>query len=1058
MRYVTLLLQPTAVQEASLTQLLAAQQDRSSPKYRQWLTPELYADSFGLNPADMAKIAGWLKAEGFTVNYQARGRNWLAFSGDAAQIQRTFRTAIHQYTIGNEKHFANTTNPSIPTALAGIVTHIQGLDDFRPKPAYARGGSVSRNAMRPNFTSGAYHYLAPDDIATIYDLTRLYSEGINGTAQIVVVVGQTDFYTADIGNFRSSFNLPNQPIQPPPCAINSLCTILYGPDPGIVPADLPEAELDLELSGSVARNAAIYYVYSTNVFTSVQYAIDNDIGPVIGMSYGGCEAGFLGSLAWEQTLAQEGNSLGITWVTSSGDGGAADCDWLGDSTGTLATQGLAVDFPASIPEVTGVGGTEFNEGNGTYWNLSNGANGGSALSYIPEMGWDDTAFGTGLSGTLAASGGGVSIYYPTPSWQTGPGFPNDGFRDVPDVSFSASWDHDGYLVCIEQCPAYYSVYGGTSAATPVFAGMLGLLNQFLVDTGAESQAGLGNINPSLYALHQSTPSVFHDVSTGSNVVPCQVGTPDCSTGSFGYYAQAGYDQVTGLGSIDGYNLINAWTGPRAPQLIISKSHSGNFTQGQNGATYTVTVNNAGGGPTSGAISVIDTLPAGLTLVSMSGPGWICLGSGCTASAALAPGASYPPIAVTVNVAVGAPAQVTNQVAVSGGGSPTASASDPTIIQPLLAAEVMSRSTPTGCTAPPSATEFLVTDIQAVLWFQVGYANAGDQATANWYAPNGTLYTSASWLPVASAGSWCFWDPIDIAGYQPGLEPGTWSVTLVWNNSVFFTQYFTIGYTFPVPSDFNHDGHPDVIWEEPTVGWAQVWYLGGAQGVSITGAADLTKANPWNIVGVGDFNGDGNPDVVWQDPVSGAVQVWYLGGAGGVTLIGAADIATKNPWKVVSVADFNQDGHPDLLWEDPTSGFAQIWYLGGPQGITLLGAANLTQTNPWHIVGCGDFNNDGFPDVLWQDPVSGTVQIWYMGGTAPGAQGSQLMSALNLTGAMTTEVVAIADFNRDGHPDVVFQNEATGAATVYYYTGPLGTIPNGTAVLSTGNPWHIAGPH
>jgi hypothetical protein len=283
---------------------------------------------------------------------------------------------------------------------------------------------------------------------------------------------------------------------------------------------------------------------------------------------------------------------------------------------------------------------------------------------------------------------------------------------------------------------------------------------------------------------------------------------------------------------------------------------------------------------------------------------------------------------------------------------------------------------------------------------------------------------------------------EIASYTPGFNGAT--VLAATGTSI--------------PSDFSHNGHPDVIWEEPTVGWAQIWYLGGPQGVTITGAANLTQANPWQIVGIGDFNGDGNPDVVWQDPVHGAVQVWYLGGPLGNQLIGAADITSSNPWRVVSVADFNGDGHPDLLWQDPTSGFAQIWYLGGPQGTTLLGAANLDQTNPWRIVGTADFNGDGIPDVLWQDPVSGAVQIWYMGGNTPGAQGSQLISAVNLTGSMTTKVVAIADFDLDGHPDVVFQDPITGAATVYYYTGAQGTTPDGTAVLSAGNPWYIAGPH
>ena len=275
---------------------------------------------------------------------------------------------------------------------------------------------------------------------------------------------------------------------------------------------------------------------------------------------------------------------------------------------------------------------------------------------------------------------------------------------------------------------------------------------------------------------------------------------------------------------------------------------------------------------------------------------------------------------------------------------------------------------------------------------------------------------------------------------------------------FFSSNVSVLLGIGVPADFNGDGHPDVIWEDPNSGWAQIWYLNGPQGVTISNAADLSTTNPWHIVGIADFDENGSPDVVWQDPVSGAVQVWYLGGPAGNVLAGALNITAKNSWQVVSVADFNEDGHPDLLWEDPKSGWAQIWYLGGPEGITLLGAANLTKSNSWHIVGTADFNGDRFPDVVWQDPASGTVQIWYMGGTQAGAQGSQLQSALNLTGSTTAKVAAIADFNQDGHPDVVFQDPVSGAAMVYYYAGPLGTTPLGTAVLSTGNPWYIAGPH
>jgi hypothetical protein len=261
----------------------------------------------------------------------------------------------------------------------------------------------------------------------------------------------------------------------------------------------------------------------------------------------------------------------------------------------------------------------------------------------------------------------------------------------------------------------------------------------------------------------------------------------------------------------------------------------------------------------------------------------------------------------------------------------------------------------------------------------------------------------------------------------------------------------------VPFDFNHTGHSDVIWEEPTIGWSQVWYLGGPQGATITGAATLTKANSWKIVGIGDFNGDGNPDVVWQDPVSGAAQVWFMGGPGGNVVMGAATITVANSWRIVSVADFNQDGNPDLLWQDPVSGYAQIWYMGGSQGTAIIGAATLTKSNSWHIVGSADFNGDGVPDVLWQDPASGTVQVWYMGGDTPGEQGSRVMSAADLT-ASSWHVVAIADFNRDGHPDVVFQSPASGAAQIFFYTGAQGTTFLSAAVLSDGNPWFIAGPH
>jgi hypothetical protein len=219
-----------------------------------------------------------------------------------------------------------------------------------------------------------------------------------------------------------------------------------------------------------------------------------------------------------------------------------------------------------------------------------------------------------------------------------------------------------------------------------------------------------------------------------------------------------------------------------------------------------------------------------------------------------------------------------------------------------------------------------------------------------------------------------------------------------------------------------------------------------------GAATITTQNPWRIAAIADFNGDGYPDIVWQYPVSGSSQIWFMTGPQGTTLLQASTFSGPNPWVIVAANDFNEDGHPDLLWQDTVSGFSQIWFLGGPQGITLLSAANLTLQNPWNIVGTSDFNQDGHPDVLWQDPVSGTVQVWYL----TGELGNELLSAANLT-ASTSHVVAVADFSQDGHPDVVWQDPATGASQIELLDGPLGLTELQTVSVSGANPWRIVGP-
>jgi uncharacterized protein (TIGR03437 family) len=570
---IRLVAKPTAGQQAALNQLLAEQQDPASSNYHNWLTPEQYAERFGLSANDIASITAWLQSQGFSVDYVARARNYAAFSGTAGQVQAVFRTEIHRYQVDGQSHFANATDPSIPAALEPLILAIQGLDDFRPQPQSAK-------KALPDATMNGAHYLSPGDVATIYNITPLYQQSFNGSGQKLVVAGQTQFNMSDIAAFRAEFSLPVNPPSP--------VLVPGSADPGVVAADLPEATLDLEYSGGTAPNASVIFVYSSDVWNSVQYAIDQNLAPVISSSYGDCEASVSSDGAFAASLrqsAQQANAQGITWVSASGDDGAADCDY--GSGIKEALDGLAVNWPASIPEITGVGGTEFSEAGGTYWSSTNNANGSSALSYIPEMAWNDTTLSISAHDGLASTGGGASILYTKPTWQTGAGVPNDNARDVPDISFSASNEHDPYTVYVSGRNEYY---GGTSVSTPVFAGVLAVLNQYLVAKGTQAKAGLGNVNPNLYSLAAPGNNIFHDTTVGNNIVPCEIGTPSCTSGSMGYSAGPGYDQTTGLGSANVNNLVTEWSGQTtvgSDTITLSANPSSILANGTTVLTATV---------------------------------------------------------------------------------------------------------------------------------------------------------------------------------------------------------------------------------------------------------------------------------------------------------------------------------------------------------------------------------------------------------------------------------------------------------------------------------------
>jgi subtilase family serine protease len=590
-------------QDAALEQLLVEQQDPQSANYHRWLTPEEFGAQFGVAQEDLDVIANWLEGHGFRVNGIARGRRSIEFSGTAGQVENAFHTEIHRYLVDGVGHVANATDVAIPDALAGVVGGVASLHDFHARPLHhvvgqpmLPGNPAAGSPAAQTDLSGGSHGLSPYDFATIYDLTPLWTAGYTGAGQTIAVVADTNVKLTDATAFRSLFGL----------GANNVTVVLNGKDPGVVSGEETEADLDMEWSGGVAKGAAIKLVVSANtnssdgITLSAQYIVDNNLAPVMSLSYGLCEADMGTANAFYYSLWSQAASQGISVFVATGDSGSAGCDApqstgsKGQNTTTPASGGFAVNGLASSPYNVAVGGTEFNEGSGSYWNTANGTNDVSAKSYIPEVVWNESSYTTsGASGNgLWAGGGGYSTLYPTPAWQTGKGVPTvdpvggGHHRYLPDVSLSAA-GHDGYLVYIEG--SLYLV-GGTSASTPSMAGIMAILVQ-------RAGARQGNPNLKFYPIAAQTPSAYHDITTGTNAVPCLGGAANCSstkTGTpgvlNGFGAGAGYDLATGWGSVDANALALAW-GSAATALTIT-SLSPNPMTGSS-AAQTLTINGSG---------------------------------------------------------------------------------------------------------------------------------------------------------------------------------------------------------------------------------------------------------------------------------------------------------------------------------------------------------------------------------------------------------------------------------------------------------------------------------
>jgi subtilase family serine protease len=821
---ISIIFSRTPDQQAALDNLVAAQQNPSSPLYHQWLTPDQFAAQFGVADADLAAVQSWLEQQGFSIDSVSRSRNRIFFSGNAGQVASAFGAPLHYYKGPTETttHFAPSADLSVPAALSSSVLAITNLSDFRPRSHLKLRGP---KGSQPRFTSSqtGNHYLTPGDVATIYNITPAYNSGYTGSNQSLAIVGQSAISLTDISNFQTAVGIAGKtPIIT--LVPNSGASEVYAAD-----SDEAESDLDLEYSSTIAKGAQVYFVYVGNsrnysVINSIEYAIEQKIAPVISTSYGECEAaeGQSGYNELNSYLAQAATQ-GQTVVAAAGDNGSSDC--YGEKGFTTAEQeALAVDFPASSQYVTGMGGTEFPaadivSGNNTYFAAETTTDIiNSALSYIPEQVWnDDSLASEDPAEPLSAGAGGVSIFTPRPSWQTGTiggvALPaSGGYRMVPDIALTASPTYAPFAFCTSDTTFWatgqkascndglrdaatgdLTVGGGTSFDAPTFAGLVAVINEAKGYT-----TGQGVVNSTLYSLAANTTtyaSAFHDITSGGN--ECSAGATYCGTGpqTTDYVSTVGYDEASGLGSINFYNLLTAWpasSGTSPSTYASSTTLTAPTSTPAVGATdvITITVASASTGstavptgsvsvavngtvvnadapltngvasysffsPTAGSYVITATYSGNSTYASSIGTLTVSVGGTTTSG-------SFTLTATSVSVAAGSTGSSTVTATPSGGYTGTITWSV-TLPSTLTIGCYTIANLPVTSTAPVNTTMAIYTSAAAcaaaqaqaragVIWHSFASASAKKLAAANpASAPSGSPWKRLP-LPAAFAGT------------------------------------------------------------------------------------------------------------------------------------------------------------------------------------------------------------------------------------------------------------------------------------------------------------------
>ncbi|MFD8702231.1 protease pro-enzyme activation domain-containing protein [Kitasatospora sp. NPDC059648] len=467
---------------AELDRFLTAVTTPGAPEFGRYLTPQQFADRFAPTQQSVDQVKAYLTAQGLAVGDVSANRQVVNAHGTAAQISQAFGTHESSYLDprSSRAFFANDDAASIPAELASVVQGVSGLDDHA-----VRKGRIAR----PNAAASTPSGMTPAQYQGAYNLNRT---GADGTGTTVALWEFDGYKTSDLTTYDSQYGLTG-----PAVSTVSVDGANYDSSPG---QGEGEVELDSEIvRGTAPKATQLLYEAPNSDQGEIDMAnkiVADNKASVISISWGTCEPDTTASSmtavdnAFKQAAAQ-----GISVFSASGDDGSRDCTRSASGSGVTS-----VDFPASSPHQTGVGGTNLKvSGSGTY---------------SSESAW-------------STAGGGVSTVFAKPSWQTGTGI-NGTMRTVPDVASNAD-PQSGFAI---YSGGAWAVYGGTSAAAPLWAGYAAQFNQ---KAKAAGQPVLGEASPRLYAVANSSSygSVFHDVTTGAN--------QDFST-------KTGYDQVTGWGS------------------------------------------------------------------------------------------------------------------------------------------------------------------------------------------------------------------------------------------------------------------------------------------------------------------------------------------------------------------------------------------------------------------------------------------------------------------------------------------------------------------------------